>query len=143
MEADLVVGADGLHSGVRGLAFGPERDYRHFLGAYLAVYTLPDVLHAGPTVASFAAPGLAATVYPTATAGLGRALFLIRTPIENLTPAAARDLIGDAFGPRLAPVLEHFGRAGDFYFDEIAQIRMASWSRGRGVRAGGRTGRRP
>jgi 2-polyprenyl-6-methoxyphenol hydroxylase-like FAD-dependent oxidoreductase len=36
---DLVVGADGLHSAVRRLAFGPESDYVRHLGMYVA--TLP------------------------------------------------------------------------------------------------------
>jgi 2-polyprenyl-6-methoxyphenol hydroxylase-like FAD-dependent oxidoreductase len=32
-ELDLVVGADGLHSRVRELVFGPERRFEKFLGA--------------------------------------------------------------------------------------------------------------
>jgi 2-polyprenyl-6-methoxyphenol hydroxylase-like FAD-dependent oxidoreductase len=139
ITADLVAGADGLHSGVRALAFGPEPDYRHFLGAYLAVFTLPDVLGMGATVAAFAAPGLAASVYPTRVPGRSRALFLARTPHEiaydHRDPAAQkailRDLLGDALGDPIAGVLAYLDRADDFYFDEIAQIRMDSWSRGR------------
>lgn len=57
---DLVVGADGLHSGVRALAFGPEERVRHDLGFAFAGFSLdPDadlarglerevVLHNGP-----------------------------------------------------------------------------------------------
>ncbi|MBO3743286.1 FAD-dependent monooxygenase [Actinoplanes flavus] len=132
VDADLVVGADGLHSGVRALAFGPEERYRRFLGAYLAVYTLPDVLGTGPTVAAFTAPGLAATVYPTLTPGLSRALFLVRSQQELRGDGKEilRGLAGDRLGPRVAAVLEHLGAAGDFYFDDISQIRMDSWSRG-------------
>jgi 2-polyprenyl-6-methoxyphenol hydroxylase-like FAD-dependent oxidoreductase len=138
IEADLVVGADGLHSGVRALAFGPERDYRRFLGAYLAVYTLPDVLGTGPTVAAFAAPGRAATVYPTLTPGLSRALFLARTPEEiphdrrdpDAQKRVLRDLVGDTLGPRVSEVLAHAATADDLYLDDISQIRMDSWSRG-------------
>ena len=44
---DLVVGADGLHSVVRRLAFGPEEAFRHFLGGYLTIFTLPDYLNLG------------------------------------------------------------------------------------------------
>lgn len=36
-QYDLVIGADGVHSGVRRLAFGPERDYVRHLGYYYAV----------------------------------------------------------------------------------------------------------
>ncbi|WP_433824680.1 FAD-dependent monooxygenase [Actinoplanes sp. CA-015351] len=132
ISADLIVGADGLHSGVRRLAFGPEERFRHFLGAYLAVYTLPDVLGTGPTVAAFTAPGVAATVYPTLTPGLSRALFLTRTTEEiPRTRDAIRHLIGDRLGPQVSQVLAHLDAAGDLYFDDISQIRMDSWSRGR------------
>ncbi|MEV6302025.1 FAD-dependent monooxygenase [Actinoplanes sp. NPDC051861] len=129
LTADLVVGADGLHSGVRRLVFGPEQRFRHFLGAYLAVYTLPDVLHTGPTVAAFTAPGRAATVYPTETPGLSRALFLVRTPHE-LPHGQVRDLIRRPFHPHLEPVLAHLGAATDFYLDDISQIKMDSWTHG-------------
>ncbi|MFD0591306.1 hypothetical protein ACFQZ4_00870 [Catellatospora coxensis] len=38
---DLVVGADGVHSGVRALAFGPEERFIKQLGAYTAYFTMP------------------------------------------------------------------------------------------------------
>src|SRR5208282_1976669 len=41
---DLVVGADGLHSGVRQIAFGPERQFRQYLGKYVAVFSIPNFL---------------------------------------------------------------------------------------------------
>jgi 2-polyprenyl-6-methoxyphenol hydroxylase-like FAD-dependent oxidoreductase len=38
LEADLVVGADGLHSKVRALAFGPEEQFVSFLGARVGAF---------------------------------------------------------------------------------------------------------
>ena len=35
---DLVIGADGLHSGVRRLAFGPRRDFEKKLGYAVAAF---------------------------------------------------------------------------------------------------------
>ncbi|MUM32522.1 FAD-dependent monooxygenase, partial [Mycolicibacterium sp. CBMA 361] len=40
---DVVVGADGLHSGVRRLVFG-EHVQERFLGGYLAVVSVPKIL---------------------------------------------------------------------------------------------------
>ncbi|QLY28411.1 FAD-dependent monooxygenase [Nocardia huaxiensis] len=44
---DLIIGADGLHSTVRRLVFGPESEYTTHIGAHLAVATLcsQDPLH--------------------------------------------------------------------------------------------------
>ncbi len=41
---DLVIGADGLHSNVRRLVFGPESDFATWIGAYLAVASVPNYL---------------------------------------------------------------------------------------------------
>ncbi|MEU9160372.1 hypothetical protein AB0D29_08845 [Streptomyces sp. NPDC048424] len=41
---DLVVGADGLHSTVRSLAFGPEERFAHHLGSYLSVFSAENFL---------------------------------------------------------------------------------------------------
>jgi len=38
---DLVVGADGLHSQVRALAFGPEARFERFLDCYVAAFRVP------------------------------------------------------------------------------------------------------
>ncbi|MFD0567609.1 FAD-dependent monooxygenase [Kitasatospora saccharophila] len=41
---DLVIGADGLHSRVRALAFGPERQYVRHLGYYAATWPFANRL---------------------------------------------------------------------------------------------------
>src|SRR5947209_2116430 len=40
----LVIGADGLHSNVRAIAFGDESRFVRDLGLYLCVYTVPNYL---------------------------------------------------------------------------------------------------
>src|SRR5699024_9966606 len=39
---DLVVGADGVHSLTRRLVFGPEEQFREFLGMYIALARIPS-----------------------------------------------------------------------------------------------------
>ena len=43
-EFALVIGADGLHSNVRAIAFGDESRFVRDLGLYLCVYTVPNYL---------------------------------------------------------------------------------------------------
>ena len=109
----LVVGADGLHSGVRRLVFGDEAPFWHYLGGYLGVFSLPNYRGLDGRMVAWSAPGKTAAMYPVRQTGQARALFLFR---------AAEELQYDHRD------LEH---ASDFYFDSISQIRMASWSSGR------------
>ncbi len=41
---DFVVGADGMHSSVRRLAFGPEHRFSRYLGQYLAIFPMANFL---------------------------------------------------------------------------------------------------
>jgi 2-polyprenyl-6-methoxyphenol hydroxylase-like FAD-dependent oxidoreductase len=42
---DLVIGADGSHSNVRGLSFGEESQFSHYLGQHVAIFTIPNYLN--------------------------------------------------------------------------------------------------
>ncbi|MET0189074.1 MAG: FAD-dependent oxidoreductase, partial [Pseudonocardia sediminis] len=39
---DVVLGADGAHSGVRALTFGPDEEFVHELGSHVAVFGAPN-----------------------------------------------------------------------------------------------------
>lgn len=56
-EFDLVIGADGLHSNVRRLAFGPEQRYVRHLGYYAATWQLPGGLGLPPGSVGLNVPG--------------------------------------------------------------------------------------
>jgi 2-polyprenyl-6-methoxyphenol hydroxylase-like FAD-dependent oxidoreductase len=134
----LVVGADGLHSGVRRLSFGDEAPFRHYLGGYLGVFSLANYRGLDGRMVAYSAPGRSAAMYPVRQTGQARALFLFRAAEELVYDHTdldrQRQLLGEAFAddawevPRLLADLEH---ADDFYFDSISQIRMPTWSRGR------------
>ncbi|SRR6266571_7719822 len=134
----LVVGADGLHSGVRRLTFGEEARFRHWLGGYLGVFTVPNYLGLEGRMVAYPAPGRTAAIYPVRQTGEARAVFLFRATEElhydHQDLEQQRRLLREAFAerawelPRLLAELEH---ASDFYFDSISQIRMPSWSSGR------------
>ena len=76
LRADLVVGADGPHSAVRRLVFGPEEQFVKPLGGYNAWFSAPDRVGLDGWYLMYQAPpGLNASMRPshdseTAKAGL-------------------------------------------------------------------------
>lgn len=133
---DLVVGADGLHSNVRGLAFGPEAEYFHHIGSYVALLDLPDDREWGRGMLNV--PGMAVAVRD---AGDGpQAMMVVRSdevPYDYRDFPAQRRLVGEFLGrvdawqvPRIRECFLDPTTSG-FYFDSVAQIRMPSWTTGR------------
>ena len=135
---DLVIGADGLHSGVRGLVFGPESAYTRWIGGYIAVASIPNYLGLRNEMRGFAGVNRLGGLYSAQHMTDARAMFLFRTPTElsydRHDGAAQRRLLREQFGdlgweiPRL---LDETDRASAFYFDSITQLRLEHWTRGR------------
>jgi 2-polyprenyl-6-methoxyphenol hydroxylase-like FAD-dependent oxidoreductase len=135
---DLVIGADGLHSGVRGLVFGPESAYTRWIGGYIAVASIPNYLDLRNEMRGFAGVDRLGGLYSAQHMTDARAMFLFRTPTElsydRHDGAAQRRLLREQFGdlgweiPRL---LDETDRASAFYFDSITQLRLEHWTRGR------------
>jgi 2-polyprenyl-6-methoxyphenol hydroxylase-like FAD-dependent oxidoreductase len=134
----LVVGADGLHSGVRRLTFGDEARFQRYLGGYLGVFTLPNYRGLHGRMVAYSAPGKTAVMYPVRQTGQARAVLLFRAAEElrydHRDLDQQRRLLRDAFAEdawELARLRAELERADDVYFDSISQIRMPSWSSGR------------
>jgi 2-polyprenyl-6-methoxyphenol hydroxylase-like FAD-dependent oxidoreductase len=135
---DLVIGADGLHSIVRRLVFGPEDQFRRFLGGYLAGTALPNYLGLDGRMVVWNAPGRLAAIYPVHQTTTARAGFLFRRSEELMLDY--RDVDGQkqvlhqiygGDGGQLPRLLAEIDAAEDFYFDSISQIVMDSWTKGR------------
>jgi 2-polyprenyl-6-methoxyphenol hydroxylase-like FAD-dependent oxidoreductase len=131
---DLVVGADGLHSGVRRLAFGPEGDYVRFLGMYVATVRLDEPPGDPARVLLYNEPGISTTVHPvTGHPGAGF-IFRSRERVHHRDRdgrlALLRATYGDA-GWRSRELLEVYAASDDVYFDSVSQVRMPAWSTGR------------
>jgi 2-polyprenyl-6-methoxyphenol hydroxylase-like FAD-dependent oxidoreductase len=139
--ADLLIGADGLHSATRTLAFSAERDCRLDLDHVVAVFTLdrlPSQVTPGATEILTDAGRTLAIINtgnrpPTA-------FFTYRTtdPATELA-AGATSALHAAFGRMgwAAPqVLAQLAAAQDIYFDSVSQIVLPTWHQDRIVLLG-------
>ncbi|MDT5290352.1 MAG: hypothetical protein QOF88_5241 [Mycobacterium sp.] len=138
LQADLVVGADGPHSAVRRLAFGPEEQFEKPLGGYNAWFTAPDSVGLDGWYLMYqAAGGLNASLRPSHDPSIAKAGLAFRSdPLtyDRRDLDAQRQLLADRFagaGWHCDALLAAAREADDFYFDAFAQVHMDSWSRGR------------
>jgi 2-polyprenyl-6-methoxyphenol hydroxylase-like FAD-dependent oxidoreductase len=133
---DLVIGADGLHSNVRQLVFGPQDQFERQLGYYVAAFEVEGyrprdenvyIIHSQPgrMVGRFALHD-------------DRTLFLFVFAFDRSVPvfdvATQKAILRERFGdgtwecPR---ILDKLNRTESLYFDRVSQIKMEHWSRGR------------
>jgi 2-polyprenyl-6-methoxyphenol hydroxylase-like FAD-dependent oxidoreductase len=133
----LVVGADGLHSRVRGLAFGPESRFIGHLGLYLSVFTVPNDLELDHWQLIYVTPGKSVTVTSARGNREARAIFFFASgplEVDYRDRGQQQELLAAAFaaeGWEVPGLLAAMREAPDFYFDSVSQVRMASWSAGR------------
>jgi 2-polyprenyl-6-methoxyphenol hydroxylase-like FAD-dependent oxidoreductase len=135
---DLVIGADGLHSNVRCLAFGPQHWFEDSLGYTVAAF---ETLGYGPrdddVYIIHNKPG---TMLGRLALRDDRTLFLFVAadngqqvpPTDDVRSQKAylrrRYLAG---GWESSKILDELDYADDLYFDRVSQIHMPAWSRGR------------
>jgi len=137
---DLVVGADGLHSNVRQIVFGAERQFEKYLGYKVAAFEVPGyrprdelayVMHTevGQQISRFGMRG-DRTMF----------LFIFRDDVlgNDRDIHAQRALLQQRFGAsgwECPQILEALDQTKELYFDRVSQIRMESrkgqWTEGR------------
>lgn len=140
-DFDLVAGADGLHSGIRQIVFGPEGQFEKYLGYKAAAF---GINHYRPR------DELVYMMYTQV--GQQVARFAMRDDRTMILFTFADENVGSGYAGAQAPKMllrERFGDSGwecpqildaldaseDLYFDRVSQIQMdpnqGLWSRGR------------
>ncbi|MDX8030078.1 FAD-dependent oxidoreductase [Lentzea sp. BCCO 10_0856] len=135
---DLIVGADGVHSRVRELVFGPSSSFVRYLGHHTAAFSVRDASLAaeiGYRYQMLTVPERMIGCYAVRDGSMA-ALMLYRSASQELPadPAAAlRSQFGDLgwVAPSLLSAVPQ-----DIYYDEVSQVDMPSWHRGKVVLVG-------
>jgi 2-polyprenyl-6-methoxyphenol hydroxylase-like FAD-dependent oxidoreductase len=136
---DVVIGADGAHSGTRRLVFGPEKPFLRYMGGYVAIMTIPNFLGLDHWQTflmggSDAGAGLIALDGSgTVRAYLG---FESKDPVEYdyRDEDAQKRLLAErsaGLGWVVPQILEHMKNASGFHFDARIQVIMEHWTRER------------
>lgn len=133
---DYVIGADGLHSRVRGLAFAAEADSVEPLGIAIAWFTAPAMTADECWYRNFNhRGGLAASIRPGRHPGESKAALSVRLRSGETVVQSRHDRQG-----QLALLRQRFAGSGwhteqllaaadaeDFAFDELGQVKLSRW----------------
>lgn len=140
---DVVVGADGVHSATRRLAFGPEEQFATHLGGCMAFFTMPTPSDLEPGwFAMRFVPGATVGIRPDRDPATSKAILTFRMdrdPSLRGDRAAQEALIREHIagaGWHAPTVLAALGEASDLYFDELVRIDVPDVANGRVVLLG-------
>ena len=137
---DLIIGADGLHSGVRRLVFGEESRFERYLGLKAAAFAAPGYAPRDPLVYVMYTQVGRQVFRFSLNDGATMFLLTFRDPDPAIPPtlAAQKALLRSRFagaGWECPRILDALDLCSDLYFDRVSQIHMGSapgaWSRGR------------
>jgi 2-polyprenyl-6-methoxyphenol hydroxylase-like FAD-dependent oxidoreductase len=135
---DLVIGADGLHSRVRQLAFGPQAAFEVSLGYHVAAFAVEGYRPRDELV--YVSHGVPRRQISRFSMRDDKTLFLFVFRDEHMpatSPASEperKSVLAKVFAdvgwecPRILAAME---QVSDIYFDRVSQIRMDRWTKGR------------
>ncbi|MEV6886550.1 FAD-dependent monooxygenase [Streptomyces sp. NPDC051135] len=136
---DLVVGADGLHSPLRAMVFGPHERFLRHLGHVLAFYSVPNVFGLDRWLLEYQDPesGRSALLRPIQDATRAMTMFYFASSdhdVDHRDVVAQKRLLRErtaGLGWLVPDILAHLDDTPDFYLDQVAQVTMDRWSSGR------------
>jgi 2-polyprenyl-6-methoxyphenol hydroxylase-like FAD-dependent oxidoreductase len=136
---DLVVGADGLHSTLRAMVFGPRERFVRHLGHVLAFYSVPNEFGLDRWLIEYqeSESGRSALLRPIQDATRGMAMFCFPAAdfdVDYRDVEAQKRLLRErtaGLGWLTPRILEYLEDTPDFYLDQVAQVVMDRWSSGR------------
>jgi 2-polyprenyl-6-methoxyphenol hydroxylase-like FAD-dependent oxidoreductase len=135
-DFDIVVGADGLHSTVRRLVFGPDERFENYLGFKIAAFDIKGYRPRDELVAKlYTEVGFQVTAFPMHEDATMFALTFLDDEWEVPASREAQEALVRArfasAGWETPQILAQMAGADTLYMDRVSQIRMPAWTRGR------------
>jgi 2-polyprenyl-6-methoxyphenol hydroxylase-like FAD-dependent oxidoreductase len=136
---ELVIGADGLHSSLRGMVFGPRERFVRHLGLVLAFYSVPNEFGLDRRLIDHQdkESGRSASLRPIRDATRAMAMFSFPAAdfdVDYRDVEAQKLLLRErvaGLGWLTPRILAHLDDTPDFYLDQVAQVVLDRWSSGR------------
>ena len=140
LAADLLVGADGIHSAVRAMVFGPERAYPRPLGFHTAAFSFEEpALHARVRGRFHLTDTIDRQVGLYGLRDDRVAVFAVHRTDDATLPQDPRAAVRAEYGSLgwvVPEALASCPPAQEVYYAQVAQVVMPSWHRGRVVLVG-------
>jgi 2-polyprenyl-6-methoxyphenol hydroxylase-like FAD-dependent oxidoreductase len=132
---EMVFGADGIHSRVRELVFGPEGQFDRFLGYYVAAFHLKDHGYDfGRSFKLYEEPDRLVMLYPLSQGRLDVNFVFRHADVGPIAPALRQSFVRENFagaGWLIERLLDDHPSSQPLYFDPTMQIVLPRWHKGR------------
>lgn len=136
-DFDLVIGADGLHSHIRSLAFNKNEYQENDLNKYIAAFSIKGYEHYEKFTYGISVGDKQQVARVSIDENETLAMFIMNASLVDNFPVSLEDkklLLSSLFKEfkwESPEILSHLEKVDNIYFDKVSQIRMSGWHKNR------------
>lgn len=131
---DLVIGADGIHSGVRKIVFGEEHQFSHYLGYGVAAFQTTPRDEIGNSIKIYQEPNRSSIYYPVSEKTMDSVFLFPYNNTERVPKENYKSILEDTYtGSKWInqEVIQSAPNESIGFFDIMKQIQMPKWTKKR------------